>query len=73
MQIEWGHVLIEGGLLTTLGLPTLWASVRTYLAIKEHRLHTHTEDDGYEESRDEKLTVRGIHYSRTMNGDKDRV
>lgn len=70
MQIEWGHTLIEGGLITGLGVPMLWASVKTYLAIKENRPHTHTEDDGFEDSRDRQLSVRGIHYSRTMN-DKD--
>lgn len=67
MQIEWGHTLIEGGLITSLGAPILWTSVKTYLAIKENRLHTHTEDDGFEDSGDKKLTVRGIRYSRTMN------
>jgi uncharacterized iron-regulated membrane protein len=68
-SIPWGHIVAEGAvtLLAVAGGGLLLFNKLTVL-MREYRLHSHTEDDGTEGSRDETLAVKGIRYPRTLNG-----
>jgi hypothetical protein len=65
MQIDWPHIITEGTiyLAPTLGLGYLGYK-KLLWTLTEHRPHTHVEDDGFEESRETPLAVKGLRYPR---------